>query len=75
MKEKIIIGEININVKTSDVFNEDTLRNDIILINEIKEYSNKIIKNGGEIFKQEKNIIATSEGYFLAFYESDLEKT
>ena len=72
MEDRIVICGRAIDVDVNTVFTETSLRDDVELINSIVEYSEKIKENGGEIFKHEKNIIATSEGYFFAFYESQL---
>jgi hypothetical protein len=73
MKENVIICKIDITTDVEKVFSEKTLRNDKVLTDSILEFSKKIEFDDGEIFKHEKNIIATSEGYFLAFYESEVE--
>jgi len=68
----ICMREINVDVDT--VFTEHTLHDDEELINAIVRYAENIKNDGGEIFKHEKNIIATSEGYFFAFYTDELHK-
>jgi hypothetical protein len=72
MENRIIICKSEIDTYVNTVFNEKTLRNDDVLIESILKFSNKIKENGGEIFKHEKNIIATNEGYFFAYYENEL---
>jgi hypothetical protein len=72
MENEIAICGRDIDADVSTVFNEKTLRDDEALINCILEYGETIKNNCGEIFKHEKNIIATSEGYFFAFYVSEL---
>ena len=61
-----------IDVDVIEIFNEKTLRDDVELINSIEIYSQEIINNGGEIFKHDKNIIATDTGYYFAFYVENL---
>lgn len=72
MEDRIVICKREIDVDVNTVFTEQTLRDDKTLILYILETGEQIKNNGGEIFKHEKNIIATSEGYFFAFYESEL---
>lgn len=72
MEDRIVICKREIDVDVNTVFTEQTLRDDKTLILYILEMGEQIKNNGGEIFKHEKNIIATSEGYFFAFYESEL---
>lgn len=72
MEDRIVICCRKIDVDVDTVFNEKTLRDDETLIENILQYAETIKNSGGEIFKHEKNIIATSEGYFFAFYESEL---
>ena len=71
--ENIVICKIGIETSSDKVFTENTLHDDNDLINSIVVYGEKIKSDGGEIFKHEKNIIATDKGYFLAFYESELQ--
>ena len=72
MEDRIVICGRKIDADVSTVFNEKTLRDDEALIESILKYGEEIKSDGGEIFKHDKNIIATSEGYFFAFYESEL---
>ena len=74
LENRIVICGREITSDADSVFNEKALRDDNVLCESIVEYGNEIIKNGGEIFRREKNIIATSEGYFFAFYESELRE-
>lgn len=70
--QKIVICSIDLSVDASEVFNDSMLKFDDVLTREITDFGRNIVKDGGEIFKQEHNIIATSEGYFLAFYENEI---
>lgn len=72
MEDRIVICGREITSDANSVFNERVLKDDNNLCESIVEYSKEIIRDGGEIFKHEKNVIATSEGYFVAFYESEL---
>lgn len=74
MEDRVIICGSDLDTDVSTVFNENTLREDDTLIKSILNYAEEMKNKGVEIFKHEKNIIATSEGYFFAYYESELRE-
>jgi hypothetical protein len=47
------------------------VEDDRALIHAICEYSKQLRKDNIEVFKREKNVIATEAGYFFAMYEKD----
>lgn len=67
----VIITTMPIKVPAKDAF--ECVMDDRELINCICRYADDLRKRGVEVFERQKNIIATSEGYFCAFYEEDLE--
>jgi len=69
----IIIVKASLGIKANDIFNDNTLFDDENLIESILDYADELKENNVEIFKHDKNIIATSDGYFCAFYERDLK--
>lgn len=70
--DNIIIVMTSLNSDANDIFNDNTLFDDDNLIESILDYAEELKQNDVEIFKHEKNIIATSSGYYCAFYERDL---
>lgn len=48
------------------------VRDERALINAICDYSKQLRKEGKEVFKRNKNIIAAEDGYYFAFYENEL---
>lgn len=70
--DNIIIVMTSLNSDANDIFNDNTLFDDDNLIESILDYADELKENNVEIFKHEKNIIATSSGYYCAFYERDL---
>jgi len=73
MKDKrIAICKRELDVDVNTVFTEKSLRNDEVLTKSILDFSEKFEKNGGEVFRHEKNIIATNDGYYFAFYIDEL---
>lgn len=68
----IIIVKASLVIKANDIFNDNTLFDDDNLIESILDYADELKENNVEIFKHDKNIIATSSGYYCAFYERDL---
>ena len=72
MEEKVAICKREIDTDVNTIFTEKTLRDDKVLTDHIIQYAEKIKADGGEVFKQQKNIIATTEGYFFAFYINEL---
>jgi hypothetical protein len=71
--ENIIITTCPITEDKDEVFK--MAENDQRLISEIIEYGDKLLKEQDvEIFHRNKNILVTSKGYFMAFWETDLKK-
>ena len=70
--DNIIIVMASLNSDADDIFNENTLFDDENLTDSILSYAEELKESNVEIFKHEKNIIATSTGYYCAFYERDL---
>lgn len=69
--KKVVITTLPLSVKATDAF-ECKIR-DRVLINSICRYADELRKRDVEVFTRQENIIATSEGYYCAFYEEDLE--
>ena len=70
--DNIIIVMASLNSDANDIFTDYTLFDDENLTDSILSYAEELKQNDVEIFKHEKNIIATSTGYYCAFYERDL---
>lgn len=74
MKNKsttVVITSMPISVPADDAF--ECAIHDRILIDCICKYADELRGKGIEVFKRKSNIIATSDGYFCAFYEDDIE--
>jgi len=69
--KNIIITKMPISIPSERVFKSKI--HDRTLINAVVEYRKELEGNGIEIFERADNILATSDGYYLAFYEDDLE--
>lgn len=70
--DNIIIVMTSLNSDANDIFTDYALFDDENLTDSILLYAEELKQNDVEIFKHEKNIIATSSGYYCAFYERDL---
>lgn len=70
-QKSVVITTMPIAVPAKDAF--ECAMHDRVLIDCICKYADELRGKGVEVFKREKNIIATSDGYFCAFYEDDLE--
>lgn len=70
LTEPIVICHLPISVKPEIAF-RDTAR-DRSLITAIVEYRKQLEKDNIEVFKRVDNVIATESGYYISFYEKDL---
>ena len=70
-KGEIVITSIPLVNSAEDVFK--FVRDDADLISAINIFKRGLVLGGAEIYKQDKNILATDKGYFASFYESDLD--
>lgn len=70
-KNRIVITHCPLQTDAEKVWK--MAKEDKILIDIIKKQSELKKNKGIETFEQRHNIIATEEGYYLAFYEKDLQ--
>lgn len=70
-QDDIVITSIPLTNEADEVFK--FVRDDEDLIESINVFKQGLITGGVEIYKQNKNIIATDKGYFASFYKSDLD--
>lgn len=69
--ENIIITFCPITENKDEVFK--MAQDDKRLITEVTKYGNKLVEEEDvEIFHRNKNILVTSKGYIMAFWETDL---
>lgn len=68
---KVVITSIPLENNADNVFK--FVRDDEGLIEAINIFKRGLVLGGAEIYKQDKNILATDKGYFASFYESDLD--
>lgn len=69
----IVITSCPLSVKKEEIFKMATP--DSLLESAIKAYSKKMTQKGLETFEHYQNVIITEKGYFMAFYQSDLNHT
>lgn len=69
--EEIIITHCPLNSIPEDIFK--MAKDDAKLVKAIQEYGDRLKERDVEIFENRQNIIVTDKGFYLAFYESDLE--
>lgn len=67
----IIHAELSANKE--DIYSAGLI-DDEELITSINEYKKDLDEENVEIFKQDKNILITENGYYIAVYETDLSK-
>lgn len=71
--DKIVITYAPIHANKDNIFS--MAKDDENLISAIQLYSKDQSMKGVEIFERKQNIIATENGYYMAFFEGDLEGT
>lgn len=67
----IVITSIPLTNEADNVFK--FVRDDEYLIRAINYFKRGLELGGVEIYKQDKNILATDKGYFASFYKTDLD--
>ncbi len=70
--EKVVITHLTSDHPAEEVFK--IVKRSRALINTICEYSKQLKKEGVEVYERNVNIIRTSQGYYCAFFESDIKK-
>lgn len=71
--ENILITSCSIDENVDEVLK--MVQDDDRLISEVAKYCKKLVQDEDvEIFDQFKNIVVTSQGYIMAFWESDLTR-
>jgi hypothetical protein len=68
--EGILILKLPIDVGNEIAFS--MAYHDRLLIDAICRYADELRKKDVEVFKREKNVIATEHGFFFAIYEEDV---
>ena len=68
---EVVIVSIPIKNEAEDVFK--FVRKDPILLGSINFFKRGFELGGGEVFKQEENILATNKGYYASFYAKDVD--
>lgn len=68
--EPIVICHLPLKVKPEIAFKDSA--KDRGLISAIVSYRKQLEKDNIEVFKRVDNVIATEKGYYIAFYEKDL---
>ena len=72
-QENILITSCSIDENVNEVLK--MVQDDDRLITEVTKYCKKLVQDEDvEIFDQFKNIVVTSQGYIMAFWESDLTR-
>ena len=69
--KNVVIIKNELKSKKENVFK--SLSNDLRLIDSINEFALKLKKDNIEIFEQEKNILITENGYYLAVFVENIE--
>lgn len=69
---KVVLTHLPISKDKEEVF--AIAKRSRLLINSICEYSKELRKRGVKVFERHANIIRTSEGYYMAWYEDDIKE-
>ena len=68
--ESIVICQLPLSVKPEIAFRDTA--HDRVLIGGIVDYRKQLERENIEVFKRVDNVIATEKGYYIAFYEKDI---